>query len=59
MKDRLRNLAEATGLRDVWDLRRRVASMEDGLEEHYALQERLAEQVTELEQTLARLGRRP
>jgi hypothetical protein len=59
VKERLRNLAEATGLRDVWDLRRRVTSLEEAMAEHQGLQAQLADQVTELERTLSTLERRP
>jgi len=49
VKERLRSVAESTGLLDVRNLRKRVSSMEDGLEEHAELQRLLAQQVDELE----------
>lgn len=52
MKERLRSVAEATGLLDVRNLRKRVASMEDGLAEHAELQRLLAREVEKLEQTV-------
>ena len=52
MKERLRNVAEATGLLDVRNLRKRVASREDGLAEHAELQRLLEREVEKLEQTV-------
>ncbi|HET7736821.1 MAG TPA: hypothetical protein VFK52_12645 [Nocardioidaceae bacterium] len=49
MKERLRSVAEATGLLDVRNLRRRVALMEDGLAEHVELQQLLQGEVEKLE----------
>jgi hypothetical protein len=58
VRDRLRSIAEATGLLDVRDLRRRVASLEEALPEHRELQRRLEEVVGELERSLAQVRER-
>jgi hypothetical protein len=52
VKERLRSVAESTGLLDVRNLRKRVGSMEDGLAEHAELQQLLERQVERLEQTV-------
>lgn len=58
MKERLRTLAEATGVRDVFDLRRRIASIEDALDEHAELQRKLEADVDGLERSIAEVLRR-
>ena len=58
MRERLRSIAEATGLLDVFDLRRRIASLEDGLAEHQELQRKLETDVDELERLVAEVVKR-
>ena len=49
MTERLRSVAESTGLLDVRNLRKRVGSLEDALAEHAELQGLLEQQVEQLE----------
>lgn len=49
MRDKVRSLADASGLSDVWRLRQRIRDLEEGLGEHRALQSGLQVQIDELE----------